>query len=64
MGVLSAVVAIMIPMVAAVVAPMVTSVVTPAMVRAVVMVAGTAYECHDKGNNGKFLHTHSLYHIF
>ncbi len=54
----------MVPMVTAVVAPMVTSVVTPAMVRAVVMVAGTAYECHDKGNNGKFLHTHSLYHIF
>lgn len=54
----------MIPMVAAVVAPMVTSVVAPAMVRAVVMVAGTAYECHDKGNNGKFLHTHPLYHIF
>ncbi len=42
------VVAVMIPMVTAVIA----SGVTPAMARVVVMVAGTAYECHDKGNNG------------
>lgn len=57
MGLLSAVVAIMIPMVAAVAAPMVTSVVTPSMVRAVV-VAGTADECHCYGNDDKVLHTH------
>lgn len=42
---------------------MVASMVTPAMARVVVVVAGTAYECHNKGNNGKFLHTRPLYHI-
>lgn len=45
MGLLSAVVT---SMVVAMMMPMVISVVSPAMVRAVVMVAGTAYECHNK----------------
>lgn len=61
MGLLSAVVT---SMVVAKMMPMVISVVSPAMVRAVVMVAGTAYECHNKRNNGKFLHKHPLYHTF